>query len=189
MNIFRFCSLAFLALCLAACASMVQSRSVQFSSAELQAALAKNLDSVAARASRFKIKVSEPSLSMLAAEQRLLLGFAVSSDAQELTSRLGRAAALNAVVSMSTGLRFDAGDQSLRLVAPKFLKIDANLTSSSLANALIEPILKELLERELAGAAVYRFKPEQLNRGSKQWTISALKVTETGLQVDLQAIQ
>jgi hypothetical protein len=90
------------------------------------------------------------------------------------------------VFGASFGLRFDPGVGALKLANVSVNKVEINGMSPLASNALGN-LGKMLVEDQLEGYAIYRFKPEDL-RSADRWgyTVGGIDVDAQGLMVRLE---
>lgn len=90
------------------------------------------------------------------------------------------------VFGASFGLRFDPSVGALKLANVTVSKVEINGASTFTSNALGN-LGKMLVEDQLEGYAIYRFKPEDL-RSADRWgyTVGNIDVAAQGLMVHLQ---
>ena len=132
----------------------------------------------------FDVRLASPRLKLLPAEDRLMLGFDLGVQERLLTSR-----AFKGHLMFSSGLRFDAGDATVRLdrVRRENLSIDGlpSLLASNV-NRWGGLLAEELLE----GAVVHTVDRAAIDQAARQGLRpGALKVTEGGVRVTLDPIR
>jgi len=132
----------------------------------------------------FEVRLSAPRLKLLPTEDRLMLGFDLGVQERILASR-----AFKGSLMFSSGLRFEAGDATVRLdrVRCENLSIDGlpSLLSSSV-NRWGGLLAEELLE----GAVVHTVARALIDQAARQGLRpGALKVTEGGVRVTLEPVR
>lgn len=132
----------------------------------------------------FDVRLASPRLKLLPAEDRLMLGFDLGVQERLITSRL-----FKGNLMFSSGLRFDAGDATVRLdrVRRENLSIDGlpSLLASNV-NRWGGLLAEELLE----GAVVHTVDRTAVDQAARQGLRpGALKVTEGGVRVTLDPIR
>lgn len=132
----------------------------------------------------FDVRLASPRLKLLPAEDRLMLGFDLGVQERLITSRT-----FKGNLMFSSGLRFDAGDATVRLdrVRRENLSIDGlpSLLASNV-NRWGGLLAEELLE----GAVVHTVDRTAVDQAARQGLRpGALKVTEGGVRVTLDPIR
>lgn len=132
----------------------------------------------------FDVRLASPRMKLLPAEDRLMLGFDLGVQERLLTSR-----AFKGNLMFSSGLRFDAGDATVRLdrVRRENLSIDGlpSLLASNV-NRWGGLLAEELLE----GAVVHTVDRTAVDQAARQGLRpGSLKVTEGGVRVTLEPIR
>jgi hypothetical protein len=131
----------------------------------------------------FDARLASPKLKLLPVEDRLMLGFDLGVQERVLTSRT-----FKGNLMFSSGLRFDAGDSTIRLVRvrrenlaidglPALLASNVNHWGGMLAEDLLE------------GAVVHQVDPAAIDQAARMGLRpGTLKVTEGGVTVTLELV-
>jgi len=132
----------------------------------------------------FEVRLSSPRLKLLPTEDRLMLGLDLGVQERLLASRT-----FKGTLMFSSGLRFDAGDSTVRLdrVRREHLAIEGlpSLLSSSV-NRWGGMLAEELLE----GAVVHTVDRATIDQAARQGVRpGAIRVTEGGVTVTLEPIR
>lgn len=132
----------------------------------------------------FDVRLASPKLKLLPSEDRLMLGFDLGVQERMLTSRT-----FKGHLMFSSGLRFDAGDSTVRLARvrrenvaleglPSLLASSVNRWGGLLAEELLDGLVVHTVER----AAIDRAARLGVRPG-------ALKVTDRGVTMTLEPIR
>lgn len=128
----------------------------------------------------FDVTVSTPRLAMLPQENRIATELDVDTGRSPLTDGFkGR-------LALSYGLRYEPGDQSVRLADVRVdrFQMDGVPDPLKTRTGRLGSVLAEEL---LSGFTVYRFKPEDLKRAlGLGFKPGAIRVTERGLALTLE---
>lgn len=175
-TVFRFLCLAGLAVLLSACASVLGPRTVTITQGELQQKLAAKFPQQQRVLELFNVTVATPSLLMQPQNNRVATELKVSVHNRLLNRDYA------GVLGASFGLRFDPDAQALRLVNVSLDKLDLGGAPNVLGN-----VGRMLVEDQLEGYPIYRFKPEDLRTADRLgYTVGGIDVTAQGLLVHLQ---
>lgn len=127
----------------------------------------------------FDVTLSNPRLAMDAPNNRLSTVVDAQIANQWLLSR-----PVNAVLTMSSGFKYDAPSRSLRLDAPRVDNVDSKDVPpqyaqqlTALGNAAADQLLRDY--------AVYTFKPEQLQMNGKRFEPGKITVVEDAVKVEI----
>jgi hypothetical protein len=94
------------------------------------------------------------------------------------------AAPLDALLTISSGLKYDAATRAIRLDRPVLERIDAPGLPAAYA-AQMNDIGKTAAAQALAGYPLYTFKPEELQMNGQQFEPGAITVTADGVKVEI----
>jgi hypothetical protein len=132
----------------------------------------------------FDVRLASPKLKLLPAEDRLMLGFDLGVEERMLTSRTFKGKLL-----FSSGLRFDAGDSTVRLVRVR----RENIAIDGLPSLLASNVNRWgglLAEDLLEGAVVHTVEQSAIDQAARMGLRpGGLKVTEGGVTVTLEPIR
>lgn len=147
---------------------------------ELEAAIAPQFPRKLRYMEVFDVTLSNPRIGMDPERNRLT----TVVDAQ-VANQLLLAKPVNAVLSMSSGFRYDAATRSLRLDAPKVDNVDTKdlppqyaRQLTALGNAAADQLLRDY--------AVYTFKPEQLEMNGKRFEPGKITVEQDAVKVEIK---
>lgn len=170
------------ALALAGCASLAGPRTIVITEAQLLEALQQRFPFGIRLLDSVQFAAMSPRLRLLPDENRI----ATELDLQALEGLGGRA--LRGVVGLSTGLRFEPSDASVRLAQVRLDRLDFGTgTLASLLAGQGGRIAAALGERLLEDLAVYTLAPEDAERLRRRgYEPGELRVTPAGLSLTLQ---
>jgi hypothetical protein len=179
-RIFGALLVALVVMLLAACAGLGGPKVVTIGEAELAALVEKQFPFDRRMLEVIDVRVGAPRLTLLPERNRLGTELQV-----EMSDRIfGRA--LSGRVALDYALRYDAPTQSVRLADVRVgaLQFDGATGTLAAASRGLGPLLVEKL---LEDAAIYRFKPEQLqDRLGGRVEPGAVTVTSRGVEITLQ---
>lgn len=166
---------------LSACASIVGPRTVTITQDELQQKLAAKFPLQKRVLEVFNVTVTTPSLMLQPQSNQIATELKMTVH-DRLMNR-----DYQGVFGASFGLRFDPGAGALKLANVRVSKVEINGASPLVSNALLGNLGRMLVEDQLEGYAIYRFKPEDL-RSADRWgyTVGGIDVAAQGLLVHLQ---
>lgn len=132
----------------------------------------------------FDVRLSSPRLRLLPSEDRLMLGFDLGVQERMLTAR-----AFKGSLMFSSGLRFESGDGTVRLVRVR----RENIAIDGLPTALASTVNRWggwLAEELLEEAVVHKVEQSSLDEAARMGLRpGALKVTDGGVTVTLEPIR
>ena len=132
----------------------------------------------------FDVRLASPKLKLLPAEDRLMLGFDLGVQERMLTART-----FKGNLMFSSGLRFDAGDSTVRLVRVR----RENIAIDGLPSLLASNVNRWgglLAEDLLEGAVVHKVEQAAIDQAARMGLRpGALKVTEGGVMVTLEPLR
>ncbi len=150
------------------------------SKAQLQSALAPQFPRKLRYMDIFDVTFSNPRLGMLPADNRMN----TVVDAQ-IANPLLLQRPVNAVLTLSSGFKYDPATRSLRLDAPKVDKVDSSdlppqyaQQLTALGNAAADQFLRDY--------ALYTFKPEQLQLNGKSFEPGKITVEQDAIKVEIK---
>lgn len=167
--------LAWLLALLAGCAT--GPRTLEISRRQLESALERRFPYEARRTPLFVVNVGVPRLQLLPESNRVRLDFPL-----EASERLLRNTA-RGELAVSFAIRYEPADTSLRAASVRV----ENLALQGVAaewRAPLEAAGAVIAENLLEGTVLHAFRPEELAR-AHGWTPGAIRVTPTGLRVEL----
>lgn len=151
-----------------------------FSKKELETAIAPQFPRKLRYMEIFDVTLSNPRLGMDPDKNRLT----TVVDAQ-IANQLMLARPVNAVLTMSSGFKYDPATRSLRLDAPKVENVDSSdlppqyaQQLTALGNAAADQLLRDY--------AVYTFKPEQLEMNGKRFEPGKITVEKDAVKVEIK---
>ena len=132
----------------------------------------------------FDVRLASPKLKLLPAEDRLMLGFDLGIQERLLASR-----AFKGHLMFSSGLRFEAGDATIRLARVRRENIALDGLPSLLASS-VNRWGGLLAEELLDGAVVHTIDRAAIDRAARLGVRpGALKVTDGGVTMTLEPIR
>jgi hypothetical protein len=161
---------------LAACAS--GPRSIEIPKERLEAALAHRFPYQARPAGLFAVTVGVPQLRLQPQDNRLRLDAPV-----EASNRVLRRA-VHGNLAVSFGVRYEPADTTVRAVDVRVEDFSIQGAPSELRGPL-QAMGAAIAESLLEGTVLHAFRPDDLARANG-WTPHNLRVTRTGLVVELQ---
>jgi len=177
-------TLALATLWLAGCAALPsQGRVVEVSEAQLAAALARQFPVNRRYLDVFDVVLREPQLRLMPESQRLDTRLAYTLGGPLLGTR-----SFDGTLELSYGLRFEPGDGSVRLTEARVESFQAPGVPTALQGraSRLGSLLAENLLRE---AALYRFKPQELERvRARGLQPGAVRVVPGGVQLQLEPL-
>ncbi len=162
------------ALLICGCAGLM-SHTVEVPLEKLQASLAKRFPYSSDFARLIDLTISSPKLRALPEENRIATEVEVTL-APRFTS--GK---FSGTLAMDSALRFEPGDNTVRLVKPRVTKLD--LAEAKDIN--LKKVAEFIVEGAMNDAVVYQIKEDELKRYGTNWVPSDFKVTSTGISVTL----
>ena len=175
---------ATLALLLTACSALAPGqRSIDISQQQLLAAIAKRFPFNTRYLDLIDLRLDTPSLTMIPETNRIGMGFTLSA-----SDRIFRRA-FAGVADMSFGLRFDAGDNTVRLAGVRVERLDITGLPEQFRGQT-QRLGPFLAERFLEDTTVYAIKPEDLAQAGRYGYVPGeLRVTASGLRITLNPVQ
>ena len=128
----------------------------------------------------FDVTLSNPRLGMDPAQNRMN----TVVDAQIFNPML-LPRPFNAVLSLSSGFRYDAGTRSLRLDAPRVDKVDSRDLPPQYAQQLTA-LGNTAADQLLRNYALYTFKPEQLQMNGQRFEPGKITVEPNAVKVEIK---
>lgn len=165
---------------LGACAQWFTPTSIDVSQARLLAALSQRFPRDMAVLPGLSLVATQPRLSMLPDQNRVLTEIDLG-----LSGPLA-GAARTLTMATSFGLRFDATDQTVRMVAPRVQQLRMGGREADLS-AMVPQAIARAVERWADDAVLHRLDAGELERLSRQGVRpGALQVRPDGLRIELQ---
>lgn len=162
---------------LSGCATLAGPRTVVFSESELQALLARRFPLDRRLMEVLEVRISEPHVGLLPQQNRLSAELTVSANDRLFANRL------HGQLSLTTGLRVEPTDRSLRL---KDVRV-TQLTLDKLGEAASERgqrLGTLIVERLLEDTTIHQFRVEQWDRlMSAGYAPPTVAVTSRGLEL------
>lgn len=184
--LWRVCALAAAAGLSGLGAGCATSLSSEFTLSERQilAALSERFPATRRVLEVFDVRLSSPKLRLLPSEDRLMLGFDLGVQERLLATR-----PLRGTLMFSSGLRFEPGDATVRLVRVR----RENLAIEGLPSLLASSVNRWgglLAEELLEGMVVHQVERALVDRAARQGLRpGALRVTSSGVTVTLEPIR
>lgn len=147
---------------------------------ELQSAIAPQFPRKMRYMEIFEVTLSNPRLGMDPAQNRLN----TVVDAQIANPFLLRQP-VNAVLTMSSGFKYDAASRSLRLDAPRVENVDSKELPPQYAQQL-KALGNSAADQLLRDYAVYTFTPEQLQMNGKRFEPGKITVGQDSVAVEIK---
>lgn len=167
-------------LALAACASLLGSRTVEVSREELQAKLSKPFPTTQRVMNVLDISAQAPTLSLQPERNRVATRMALSAQ----DTLMGQS--FQGSVALSFGLRYEPKDLSIRLTQVKLDEVQIDGLPAMYQRTLTR-LAASIAESRLQDFVVHQFKPEDLSRADRLgYEVGEILVTATGLAIDLQ---
>lgn len=94
---------------------------------------------------------------------------------------------LDAVLTVSSGLKYDAVARAVRLDRPVIERVEAPGLPTAYAQQMND-MGKMAVEQALSGYALYTFQPEELQMNGQQFEPGAITVTADGLKVEIRPL-
>lgn len=164
---------------LAGCAGLGGPQVVTLGEAELNRLMAKNFPQERRALEILDLKIDVPRVSLLPQSNRLATEFDVVA-----TERLG-ARSYAGQLALDYALRYDEAQQAVRMTDVRVRRLQFDAAGERL-QPLVDRLGSVLAEQVLKDAVVYRFRPEDLARGSaRQVQPGAVTVTARGVEITL----
>ena len=167
----------------AGCASVVPSE-FTLSEGQILAALSARFPANRRVMEIFDVRLASPKLKLLPAEDRLMLGFDLGIQERVLSSRT-----VKGNLMFSSGLRYDAGDATIRLDRVR----RENIAIEGLPTLLASSVNRWgglLAEEMLDGSVVHTIDRAAIDRAARMGVRpGALKVTNGGVTMSLEPIR
>lgn len=172
-------SVGLLALGLAGCAQWMGPQGVAFSEAELQTLLAKRFPLDRRLLEVLEVRISEPKLGLLPQQDRVSAELKVSA-----TDRLF-ASELDGELALSTALRVEPSDRSLRLKDVRVTRLSLNQRGQpAAASERSQRLGAAIAERMLEGVVLHQFRAEQWDRlMAAGYATPTVNITSRGLEL------
>lgn len=172
-------SAGLLALGLAGCAQWMGPQGVVFSEAELQTLLAKRFPLDRRLLEVLEVRISEPKLGLLPQQDRVSAELKVSA-----TDRLF-ASELDGELALSTALRVEPSDRSLRLKDVRVTRLSLNQRGQpAAASERSQRLGAAIAERMLEGVVLHQFRAEQWDRlMAAGYATPTVNITSRGLEL------
>ncbi len=168
------------ALALGACARLFGPRTVVITREELLSKLGKRFPTTRRLLNLLDVQAGLPELTLQPQDNRVLA--AVPLQARDLL--MGQA--YTGKVAMSFGLRYEPQDLSVRLSQVRVEDIQLSGLPAAARHQLTR-LGAWLAEDRLQDQVIHQFKPEDLRTADRMgYEVSGLRVTDTGLAIDLQ---
>jgi hypothetical protein len=127
------------------------------------------------------VRLSNPELALDPANNRVITKVKAHVSSPFL------AAPVDALLTISSGLKYDSAARAVRLERPVIERIDAPGLPPATTQQLND-IGKTAAEQALAGYPLYTFKPEELQLNGQQFEPGAITVTAEGLKVEIHPL-
>jgi hypothetical protein len=127
------------------------------------------------------VRLSNPELALDPAKNRVITKVKAHVSSPFL------AAPVDALLTISSGLKYDAAARAVRLDRPVVERIDAPGLPPATVQQLND-IGKTAAEQALANYPLYTFKPEELQLNGQQFEPGAITVTAEGLKVEIHPL-
>lgn len=166
-------------LSLAGCAQWMGPQGVVFSEAELQTLLAKRFPLDRRLLEVLEVRISEPKLGLLPQQDRVSAALRVSA-----TDRLF-ASELEGELALSTALRVEPSDRSLRLKDVRVTRLSLNQRGQpAAASERSQRLGAAIAERMLEGVVLHQFRAEQWDRlMAAGYATPTVNITSRGLEL------
>jgi hypothetical protein len=128
-----------------------------------------------------QVRLSDPALTLDPANNRIITKVKVNVSSPFL------AAPLDGLLTISSGLKYDAAARAVRLDHPVIERVDAPGLPPAYLQQLND-IGKNTAAEALADYPLYTFKPEELQLNGQQFEPGAITVTADGLKVDIHPL-
>jgi hypothetical protein len=181
-HVFRLARVVWLALLLAACASVLGPRTIVISEDELQAQIARRFPFSNRLLEVLDVNVDLPRVSLRRDTERIAVLLQVrTSDRFLKTPYIG-------TLALTCGVRLQAGDNTVRLTGVRVERFDIEGAPGAIQRMLV-PLGKILTEQLLEDRVVYTLRPKDVaaveGRGYKP---GAIRVTSRGVEITLEPI-
>jgi hypothetical protein len=130
----------------------------------------------------FEVRLSNPRLALDPAGNRIV----TTIDAR-VTSQLFLAAPVNGVLTIDSGLKYDAAARAVRLDRPVVERVDVAGMPASYAQQMND-IGNVVATQILTDYPLYTFKPEELQLNGQRFEPGAITVTADGIKVDIRQL-
>ncbi len=168
---------------LAGCASLVP-KSLDVSQSQILDAVSQRFPYQRKVLEVFDLQLTRPRVAMLPDRNRVGLDLDLGLQDSLLTRR-----EYKGVVHLTTGLRYESGDGTVRLQGVKLERLAMDGLSPGL-NARLQQVAGLLAEQQFEGQPIKQFTREQLDRAAMLGVRpGALTVTSSGLSMALEPIQ
>ena len=179
MRLVRLFLAAVLVTLLAACAQVLGPQSISYSANDLNAMLDKRFPLDRRLAEVLDIRISRPTVSLVPERNHLATRLTMEGADRLFGSRFTGALALE------YGVRYEASDQTLRLVDVHVTELHWNEAVSS-GRGVIQRFGGAAVEQMLEDTVIHKLTPEQLERAARYgYQPSAAQVTLRGLEITL----
>jgi hypothetical protein len=166
---------------LLACGSM-GAHTVTVPMDQLQASLAKRFPMNTSFAQLFELSIDTPKLSALPAANRMATELQLT-----LTPKFTQRS-FKGSLSLDSELRYEASDNTVRLVSPRVQKFELpgfKLSDTSQGDLNLRNLAAAFIEQALNDTVVHQVQPQALQHLGTTWQPQDIKVTASGLAVTL----
>lgn len=153
-----------------------------FSRQELQSGIKSRFPRNLRYLEMFDVRLSNPELALDPAKNRI-----VTKINARVTSQLFFAAPLNGVLTINSGLKYDAAARTVRLDQPVVERVDMDGMPASYAQQMND-IGNVVAAQVLADYPLYTFKPEELQLNGQRFEPGAITVTADGIKVEIRQL-
>ncbi|MDB5775670.1 MAG: rane protein [Herbaspirillum sp.] len=153
-----------------------------FSARELQTAIQTRFPRDLRYMDLFNVRLSNPQLTLDPAGNRIV----TKLDAG-VTSLLLAAAPVNGVLTIDSGLKYDAATRTVRLDRPELKQIEVPGMPAAYAQQMRD-IGNTVAVQVLDNYPLYTFKPEELQLNGQRFEPGAITVTDAGLKVEIRPL-
>jgi hypothetical protein len=130
----------------------------------------------------FEVRLSNPELALDPAANRII----TKVDAR-VSSPLLLAAPIDGVLTINSGLKYDAAARAVRLDRPVVERVDVAGVPAAYAQQMNE-IGNAVAAQVLADYPLYTFKPEELQLNGQRFEPGAITVTADGIKVEIRQL-
>lgn len=128
-----------------------------------------------------EVRLSNPELALDPARNRIITKVKAHAVSPFLASPV------DGVLTISSGLKYDAAARAVRLDRPVIERVDAPGMPPAYAQ-LLNDVGKTAAGQALADYPLYTFKPEELQLNGQQFEPGAITVTAEGLKVEVRPL-
>ncbi|RXZ38947.1 DUF1439 domain-containing protein [Oxalobacteraceae bacterium CAVE-383] len=127
------------------------------------------------------VRLSNPELALDPANNRIITKMKAHAVSPFL------AAPVDGLLTISSGLKYDASARAVRLDRPAVERVDTPGMPPAYAQ-LLNDVGKSAAQQALADYPLYTFKPEELQLNGQQFEPGAITVTADGLKVEVRPL-